>query len=619
MSLKVSGNPYAHDARLQGEVNSVMWDLMRWPATGLVLAVMATGCGVVGEDVLSDNPGGEEQLEIVPDEMIVLINPGTEPAEKAALFEEAGVTEIDNLDALSASLVSLDPDSRESVRAAFDASDVVEESVDNEILEESRTPGDPLFDDQWHHELIGSEDAWNFTTGDEDIIVAVLDSGVDDDHEDLEDNLAGGESLIEGVDSDDSRGHGTAVAGIIGAMPNNRTGGTGMAWNCTLLPIRVSNDKGQTTSWDLALGIALAAERGAKVINISFAPLHNNALVLRQARQARLDNRLVIISSGNTGKRSTAKDDDLIENALFVSAISSSERLSFFSTTGNHVDLSAPGQSITTTDLDDEYDSVSGTSFAAPVVSGVAALIWSLQPDLRVITVQDILLDTAVDLGEKGRDDDFGEGRVDAAAALAMADEIVEEDDDTRPTVEITSPSDGARVGKSTKIRVTAKDNVDVADVTLYVDGVALATDVSPRYQFYLNATRYDAGEHVISAVATDTSGNTRTDEITLEFTRDSGDSSRPSVQLVQPGSGDTVRGVITVLAEASDNKNLASAELLVDGKSVDEVNISGTQAAVAINWNTTSVSDGSHEVSIRITDTSGNTRSDSVTVSVNN
>lgn len=576
-----------------------------------------TGCGAGPQDVLSDAPG--DDLDAVPDELIVLVNAGVSAAEKAALFTEVGVTELDDMPDLSASLVGFEPDQRDRVEAALAASFLVEAAMANHIYEEQRTPGDPLLREQWHHEAINSSGAWALTTGSEDVIVAVLDSGVDADHEDLHDNLHQGISIVDDAGWRDVRGHGTAIAGIIGAGFDNRIGGAGLAPDCPLLAIRVSDDQGRTTSWKLATGIALAVERGARVINISFAPIHNNRLVLRQARQARLAERLVVISAGNTGWSSTAEDAALARSALFVGAVNASDRLAIFSTTGNFVDLTAPGQSITTTSLDGTYEKVTGTSYAAPIVSGVAALIWSLQPEFRTVTVEQILFDTAVDLGEPGRDDAYGRGRVDAAAAVQRATEIVEQDDTEPPTVRITAPADGAGIGGSTIVRVSADDDTDVAVVTLYVDGQALATDVFPPHDFYLDTSKYAAGEHVISAVAADTSGNTATDEIVVSFTRDTGDTTNPFVRLVQPSDGATVRGVVTVLAEASDNTALATAELLIDGQTIAKVNISGTESSIAINWNTTTTANGLREVAIKVTDTSGNSRSASVSVTVNN
>jgi len=128
--------------------------------------------------------------------------------------------------------------------------------------------------------------------------------------------------------------------------------------------------------------------------------------------------RLVIISTGNEGQTSQALG---YSQAIFVGAVNTASEIASFSDRGPFVDLVAPGTAIRTTDGGGEYAMVNGTSFAAPIVAGVAALGWSVNPDLRPVTIATALQDTAVDLGNVGTDDAYGYGLVDAAAAVDEA------------------------------------------------------------------------------------------------------------------------------------------------------------------------------------------------------
>jgi thermitase len=584
------------------------------------------GCGAVPETPLSADVSDTSTptapsdplagCAAVPDELVVGMRAGADRADAAGLFAAAGVAAKSESPQLSAYLVTTAASVREQARSTLTASPLVEGVWDNAVYEAQSVPNDPLYAQQWHLPAINAPAAWDVTTGSDKVIVAVLDTGVDGTHPDLQAKLLPGANTYDGISgTQDVHGHGTSVAGVVAAATGNQRGVAALAWNSPILPIRVSDDKGRATTWALAAGIQAAVTGGAKVINISFAPLYKDTIVLRQAQVARLAGSLVIIATGNDGKEVVETESP---DAVFVGAVDQNGGLAWFSTYGSFVDLVAPGVSIYTTKLNSAYAPATGTSFAAPIVSGVAALLWSVNPQLRPATVEAILVNTAKDLGATGRDNLYGAGRVDASAAVRLAQTVVEARDTSPPAVSIVSPPGGATIGTPTAVSVWAYDSFGVADVTLSVDGATLATDAVSPYEFILDPAKLTAGMHTLTARATDTSGNAAEQAIAVVCTA-AADPDRPVVTIRGPKDGATVRGIITVLADASDNRGLDFGEVLVDGHVIGSVHLQpDTTGTVAYNWNTAVVGGaGSHTLTVRVYDASGNQGTAAVRVTV--
>ena len=280
-------------------------------------------------------------------------------------------------------------------------------------------PNDPFFGLQWHHVTIGSPTAWDLTRGSSGVTVAILDTGVDATHPDLHGRvLAGFNFADENTDTTDAEGHGTMVAGTAAATGNNAVGVAGLGWSNPILPVRIADADGLARSDTIASAIHWAADRGARVINISFGPLQGDALISAAARYARSKGTLVFAAAGNEGVRTPEAADPSI---LFVSATDRTDRLASFSTFGPSVSLAAPGVEIATTGRYSQYMSASGTSFASPLAAGTAALVWSVNGALTADQVESILRRTAHDLGAAGADELYGSGRIDTGAAVRAA------------------------------------------------------------------------------------------------------------------------------------------------------------------------------------------------------
>jgi subtilisin family serine protease len=277
---------------------------------------------------------------------------------------------------------------------------------------------DPLADRQWHLEQVGAPQAWEHARG-EGIIVAVVDTGVDATHPDLAGKTMSGIDLVEpGTPPDDPNGHGTLVAGIIGAVADNGIGVAGTAPAALIMPVRVLDAEGRGTSRVVAEGIRWATRSGAHVINLSLAEapgqLQNVDLLItsdvevaiREAAEAGV---LVVAASGNEGVSGTPYNADV--PVLVVGATGRDDR-PWFRSNRDSTTLFAPGVEIVSTYRGHGYALADGTSFAAPVVAAGAALLR--QRGLPADRARDVLAGTAVPIGA-------GLGRVDLATAMAVA------------------------------------------------------------------------------------------------------------------------------------------------------------------------------------------------------
>ncbi len=541
------------------------------------------------------------------DELLVQPFPGADAQALTSLLADLNLLVLSDTSDIGLLQLSVQGGDVDQVVTALSASGLIEEIHRNYEMEAEAIPDDLFFTNQQYLETIDAPSAWDETVGSEDIIIAIVDSGIDTTHADLEDKIIDGWNIFDNNDDfEDVAGHGTQAAGVAAAQSDNAIGIAGVAWDNPILAIRATNTRGRSTSRSLAAGILWAVANDAKVINVSFAPLWSNSVVRAAAEQAFNRGSLVVISAGNGGRSRKASG---YPEALFVGALGNGDRIATFSDRGAFVDLVSPGTGIRTTEMGGEYGSVNGTSFAAPTVAGVAALAWSINPDLRPASIVNALTATAVDLGDRGKDDTYGFGLVDAFETVLLAVESADDPDRTSPTVRITKPRNGASLKGKTTIAVTATDDSAVADVVLSVDSIPIATDTRSPFRFVIDTTTFDGGDHTLSVVATDFAGNASSEaRVDVRFSSaSSSGGSAPSVSFRSPSEGTRVSGNVTISATVSADAGLSTVEWFVDGEAVVVNSVTGQSSGVSYLWRTADEESGSHEITVLITDLQGN------------
>lgn len=298
------------------------------------------------------------------------------------------------------------------------------------------TPNDEFFQPyQWNLKQIDSEIGWNISEGAEHVIIAILDTGIDLEHEDLADKVIAGYNAFDGsTNVQDEHGHGTHVAGIACAVTNNITGIAGVSWYNPILPVKVLNEEGSGSLFEVADGIKWATDNGAKVINLSLGDAQASEILYDAIRYAYERDVVLIAAAGNDNVAEPMYPAAYPE-VLAVAAVDQERKKASFSNYGPHIDVTAPGEHIPSTFPGNNYVYMSGTSMAAPHVAGLAGLIRAFNPELTNQEVMDLIKHTAVDLGPQGVDEYFGYGLINLAKALQamqISDYATAMDEDNR-------------------------------------------------------------------------------------------------------------------------------------------------------------------------------------------
>jgi thermitase len=282
------------------------------------------------------------------------------------------------------------------------------------------TVDDPLVPQQWGWYRISADRAFESGAMGTNVVVAVLDTGVNASHPDLCGNIIDGWNYIDNNnDISDADGHGTKVVGIIAAVANNSLGIAGAASGVKIMPLKVIGATGG--SWiDLDKAILRAAHSGARIITMSLGGEYSRpSLALEAAINHAYQEGCIIVAAAGNDNSSDPSYPAACENVIAVAAIDETSVKAGFSNYGAYIDFCAPGVNILTTSREGSYVSDSGTSFAAPFVAGVIALMVSRYPQLTNDQVISTLRSEVEDLGEQGWDQYYGWGLVNAFAACS--------------------------------------------------------------------------------------------------------------------------------------------------------------------------------------------------------
>ena len=559
--------------------------------------------GVLSMAALADRPPtivNEDGDRIAQGRVLVMPRAGLPAAEFAKILALYGAhaARIGNLGAYSVELPS--GVSERDVAAAIGRHPHIRFAELDRVVKPSFAPNDPAFALQYHLPLIGAPAAWNTSQG-QGVVIAIVDTGVNVNHPDLSIAPGGYNFYANTTDVSDVFGHGTLVAGTAAAVTNNLAGVAGVAGQAKVLPLRVSDDQGDASFSDMARAIGYAADHGARVANLSFDAL-NSATIETASQTLRSRNGLLVSAAGNTGANNGGSAASTI---VVVSGTDAADARASFSSFGPGVKIAAPAVDIYATWVDGSYGKSSGTSFASPIVAGAVAAVMAANPALAPAQVESILYATARDLGTPGRDDYFGAGRVDVAAAVAAA--LPQGPDVTVPNVAITSPASGTTVRGIVVVGVAASDNVAVSKVDMLIDGALYASDVTSPYSFSVDTRATGNGPHTLTARAYDTSGNTNQSSIAVVVANDL---TPPVLTITSPSAGKVTKTVL-LSAKATDNVGVTSMAVAVDGVQ----KATATKATISYNWNTNGVAVGPHLIMFTAGDAAGNVATATVTV----
>jgi serine protease len=405
-------------------------------------------------------------------------------------------------------------------------------------------PNDPYYLYQWNfynsvNGGINMESAWDIQRGSSGVTVAVIDTGVAyEDYgiykkaPDLANTVfkSGYDFVNHDSHPNDDEGHGTHVTGTIAQSTNNSLGVAGIAFNTSIMPIKVLDKNGSGTYADIADGIYFAADNGAKVINMSLGGTSTSTTLENALAYAYNKGVSIICAAGNEYQRGNkpcypAAYDNY---CIAVGATRYDEARAYYSNTGSYIDIAAPGGDITVDQNGDGYgDGIiqqtfsnspsnfglwfyQGTSMASPHVAGVAALLIA-NGITGPANVRATLEKTAEDKGPTGWDSEYGWGIVDAYAALKGVVPV-----DNPPAVNITAPINGAKVSGMVTISANATDDKGISKVDFYCDSTLVGSASTSPYSVIWDSTKVTNGAHILKAEAIDTIGQKTSDSINI-------------------------------------------------------------------------------------------------------
>lgn len=282
------------------------------------------------------------------------------------------------------------------------------------------TVNDPYFHEQWALSRIKVSSLWQVTSGQPETIVAIVDTGIDGNHEELKGKVVAEVNFTDSFTAHDDNGHGTHIAGILVSSSNNNLGVAGLAPETRLLNVKVADDTGSCQAAAVAKGIIWAVDNGASVINISLE-LSQPSLELEKAVDyAWTSGVLVVAAAGNDGGGQLTYPA-CYENSVAVAATKQDDTLAPLSNHGDWVDVAAPGFYIYSTLPENSYGYKSGTSFATAYVSGLAALLFGITSDTNGNGRLNDEVRAAIEAGcRQTHTCGTGRGIIDAAGSLAQ-------------------------------------------------------------------------------------------------------------------------------------------------------------------------------------------------------
>lgn len=383
---------------------------------------------------------------------------------------EAGERLNDQVDLIKVS----DPSKVDDLVSELEKNPQVLAAERNSRLKLSALPNDPLLEQAWQFERIGADQTWDQVDNEKTVVVAVIDTGLNIYHPDIEDNIVAGYDYVDDhAQMKDVVGHGTAVSGCIAAVTNNELGIPGVAGtaNIKIAPYRAGGETEDDLEVNLAYVAAALYDAANRpevgVINMSFGEYKPSTILENAIKYAAKAGKVLVCSSGNEGDEAEAGQTSIpssYDHVISVGATNQENTIADFSQYNDKVDLCAPGVATLTLGERDTYVAPSGTSFSSPIVAGAAAVLLAADPTLTPDQVETLLKETAIDLSGKGRDDYYGYGLIQLDKALAKV-----------------TPKDQLRISYFGADKLTGQK----IGTTIGLDAVAMGGSGNYNYAFY--------------------------------------------------------------------------------------------------------------------------------------
>lgn len=492
---------------------------------------------IEGEDISQENIANEKQgvLKVDENRKVISFSEELSEAEMEDIEETYGVRFLELSKVGKIYVISVDEQSS-LTSLSEDYSATVETDIPVKIAADSI---------DWGIARIGADKVWETNSG-QGVKVAIVDTGVQIDHPDLKANILQGYDFVnEDSNATDDNGHGTHVAGIVAATLN-QAGTVGASPSGKILPIKVLNNQGYGYLSDVVEGIYFATDSGARVINMSLSTSTDSVTLRNAVTYAANKGVLLVAAAGNDGGSPCAYPG-AYSSVICVVATDSKNQLASFSNLGG--ELAAPGVSNYSTFIGSSYRYLSGTSMASPHVAGSAAVLMSTCPTCTTTEIRETLRNTAVDLGDQGKDILFGYGLVDVFSAVnsfaPIEEEIPEEPTEEEPTetpkvqnpiakgsnkqnirIEEPMPNRGTKYIPSTTEDITVKFSLQPILVDSNLEKIVVSLNNEEVYSTVLQSDSYilkkdtlDHSQHWLSVTAIFKDGSQSTEKIIIDMT----------------------------------------------------------------------------------------------------
>jgi thermitase len=482
--------------------------------------LLLTACLLlIGSPVFANN--GDRSEPVFMDQILVKFKDGVSSAAIGRIHAANGASVIGKIDRLGVQILKVPAGKVAESVQSYRKNSAVDYAEPDHIAIAYGVPNDTYYGQQWGMTQINAPDAWGVTMGSGSIMIAILDTGVDLDHQDLASKIVSSKNFSSSNTVDDKYGHGTHVAGIAAAVTNNGMGVAGVGYNCSIMNVKVLGDTGSGSYSGIISGIIWAADNGAKVINMSLGGSSGSTTLESAVDYAWSKGVVVVAAAGNSGATDPSYPA-YYANCIAVAATDANDAKASFSNyhSSNNpwVDVAAPGVNIYSTMPNHRnkigprnYDTLSGTSMASPFVAGLAGLVWASSYGTSATHVRDRVESTADTVGTIWST--YGIKRINAYKAV---DEGGVPPVNNPPTVYLSSPVNGSSFASGSTIAFagTAAD-IDDGDLTSSLVWTSNLVDGIIGSGGSFSTVLID-GTHEITASVTDQDGATAHATITI-------------------------------------------------------------------------------------------------------